>query len=265
MDGRHEAIAFCFHTLLWGACCLCSDERVQHREVSARQMPNRRHGRDSQIMWMTILCILNNQNPPNQTEHYPCYHELEVCINATQVLRFWLEPAELDEEMINFTGNSLKGQIPLQLAELGNIPWASQLGKHGMIPQRLRQVLHTKSTATAASFAMRMFNPRLSYLGYLQLCVVTWPNCSVLLWHIIEGRIKSMAWFNSCVTGLSFQHQELQEKHETLNSLAEACRTFMFPVLEMMPKPAQNIHQISKFQKKNVSYFKTSMRLVFPK
>lgn len=59
-----------------------------------------------------------------KSEHYVCYHELEVHINATTVHRFWLEPAELDEKIINCTGNSLKGQFPLQLAELS--------GKHSL-------------------------------------------------------------------------------------------------------------------------------------
>lgn len=54
-----------------------------------------------------------------------CLNKLEVCINAIAVLRFGLEPAELSNEKItNCSKDSLKGQIPLQLAELS--------GKHAV-------------------------------------------------------------------------------------------------------------------------------------
>lgn len=41
-------------------------------------------------------------------------------------------------------------------------------------------------------------------------------------------------------------------KFETVNNLAEAYRTFMFAVLEMVPKPTQNVQQISKLKKEKV-------------
>jgi len=36
-----------------------------------------------------------------------------------------------------------------------------------------------------------------------------------------------------------------------VNGLAEAYRTFAFAVLDIVPKPTQNVQQISKLKKKN--------------
>lgn len=73
---------------------------------------------------MMLLCIFA-QPEPLRSVLFVWFHELEVCINATAALRFGLEPAELsNEKIINCFKNSLKGQIPLQLAELS--------GKHSL-------------------------------------------------------------------------------------------------------------------------------------
>lgn len=163
MCGSHEKVAFCLHTymLLWGFAVCALMNHTQHRGVPAREMSNRRHGGDGQLIWITILCILNSQNSPVKSEHYTCYLELEVCINGTKVLRFWLEPAELDGKIIKCTGSSLKGQIPLQLAELygKQSPSISAEETWDDSPE-------TETNATGPSFAIRMFTPRLSYLGY---------------------------------------------------------------------------------------------------
>lgn len=79
-----------------------------------------------------------------KSEHYACYHELEVCINAAKVLSFCLEPAEFDEKIITFTGNSLKGQIPLQLAKLS--------GKHSQSISAEKTWKDSPETETSATY-----------------------------------------------------------------------------------------------------------------
>lgn len=96
---------------------------------------------------------------------------LKFVLMLQKYIDFWLEPAELDEKIISCTGNSLKGQIPLQLAELSGKPSLSISAQETLDDSPETET--RKSTAAGASFATRMFTPRLSYFGYFQLCVVT--------------------------------------------------------------------------------------------
>lgn len=192
---------------------------VQNREVSASWMPNRRRGRGGQLIWIAILCILNNQNPPLESEHYVCYHELAFCINATKVLRIWLEPCntwwknhQMHWEFPQRPNSPAAGRtvwetLPEHLS-WGNMGWFS----------RGRDKCHTIK-AQLQEPALPWGCSLSGYLGYLELRIFTQPNCLVLLGCMIRVRIKSMAWFNFCVTGLPLQLQELQKKHKAVHSL----------------------------------------------
>lgn len=71
-------------------------------------MSNRSHGTYGQLICVTLLCIFA-QPERLWSVLFVWFCKLEVCINATAVLRFGLEPAELsNEKHINCAKNSLK-------------------------------------------------------------------------------------------------------------------------------------------------------------